>query len=206
MYLSLTDHVCTSFCRHSSFGTLSLCLLFPRIAVRLASKVPAPPAGNWYMQCLGGISHIAMYGFAVGLPVTGFAMGTKFLHPHPSSPHIVLSLSLSLSPHPPCFPSSSMLPSIFRAFRDCHLCYAPYAFTSSGYVGGKGVPFFYKTITPMSGEFGKAKNGKLAGNMYKIHTQMGYMFKFFVPVHVGAVGLHALKGQNLLARITPFFK
>ena len=45
--------------------------------------------------------------------------------------------------------------------------------------------------------------GKLAGKMYKLHKQVGWYFKWFVPVHVGAVGVHALKGQNLLKRIAP---
>ena len=47
------------------------------------------------------------------------------------------------------------------------------------------------------------RTGKLAGKMYKLHKQVGWYFKWFVPVHVGAVGVHALKGQNLLKRIAP---
>ena len=34
-------------------------------------------------------------------------------------------------------------------------------------------------------------------------SQMGQVFKYLVPVHAGAVGVHALKGQNLLPRIVP---
>ena len=67
------------------------------------------------------------------------------------------------------------------------------------------MPFFFTTLTPLSGEVGKAKDGKLAGKAYKLHKNLGWYFEFMVPIHVGAVGVHALKGQNLLRRITPLF-
>jgi cytochrome b561 len=134
---------------HKSFGTLACALLIPRLAVRLASKIPPPPEGHFVEQMAGKASHLAMYGFAIAMPVTGVTMG---------------------------------------------------------YMGGKGLPFFTTTFKPASGEIGKAKDGKLAGKAYKLHKQLGWYFKWFVPVHVGAVGVHAVQGQNLLARITPFFK
>ena len=36
-----------------------------------------------------------------------------------------------------------------------------------------------------------------------MHKQLGWYFEFMVPIHVGAVGVHALKGK-LMRRITPF--
>ena len=131
---------------HKSFGTLACALLLPRLGIRLLSKIPPPPAGHVVEQWAGKLSHFAMYGFAIAMPVTGVTMG---------------------------------------------------------YMGGKGLPFFFTTLNPASGEMGKAQDGKLAGKMYKLHKQIGWYFKWFVPVHVGAVGVHALKGQNLLKRIVP---
>ena len=70
-----------------------------------------------------------------------------------------------------------------------------------GYFGGKGLPFFGYTI-PGAAE----RDGKLAGRAFKLHKQLGYYYQLFVPVHVGAVGFHALKGQNILRRmgVAPF--
>lgn len=65
-----------------------------------------------------------------------------------------------------------------------------------GYYGGKGLPFFGYTI-PGAAE----RDGKLAGRAFKLHKQLGYYYELFVPVHVGAVGFHALKGQNILRRM-----
>ena len=135
---------------HKSFGTLAGLFLLPRLGVRLATqaakKIPPPPEGHVLEQWAGKLSHFAMYGFIIAMPVTGMTMG---------------------------------------------------------YMGGKGLPFFFTTITPASGTMGKAADGKLAGRMYKLHKQVGWYFKWFVPVHVGAVGVHAIKGQNLLKRIAP---
>ena len=133
---------------HKSFGALAMAVLVPRLGIRLATraKIPAAPEGHFIEQMAGKVSHLALYGFIIALPVTGVAMGM---------------------------------------------------------MGGKGVPFFVTTITPFSGEMGKAKDGKLAGKAYKLHKQIGGYFQYMVPIHVGAVGVHALKGQNLLRRITP---
>ena len=67
----------------------------------------------------------------------------------------------------------------------------PVTGVAMGYMGGKGLPFFFSTFAPASGEMGKAKDGKLAGKAYKLHKQIGWYFKWFIPVHVGAVGVHA---------------
>ena len=65
-----------------------------------------------------------------------------------------------------------------------------------GYFGGKGLPFF-TTVIPGAA----TSDGKLAGRAFKLHKQMGYYYQLFVPAHVGAVGLHALKGQNIMRRM-----
>ena len=65
-----------------------------------------------------------------------------------------------------------------------------------GYFGGKGLPFF-TTVIPGAA----TRDGKLAGRAFKLHKQMGYYYQLFVPLHVGAVGVHALKGQNIMRRM-----
>jgi cytochrome b561 len=65
-----------------------------------------------------------------------------------------------------------------------------------GYFGGKGFPFFGATIPGA-----EKSNGKLAGRAFKLHKQMGYYYQLFVPLHVGAVGVHALKGQHIMRRM-----
>ena len=46
------------------------------------------------------------------------------------------------------------------------------------------------------------KDGKLTGKAYKLHRQVGSYWNWVVPVHVGAVGWHALRGEHILyARI-----
>ena len=65
-----------------------------------------------------------------------------------------------------------------------------------GYYGGRGLPFFGYTI-PGAAE----KNTKLAGQAFGLHKQVGQAYELFVPLHVGAVGFHALKGQNIMRRM-----
>ena len=62
---------------HKSFGLLAAGLLGPRLVVRLMSKGPGPIVGANAMEHLAGnLSHLAMYGFAIVLPVSGVIMGT----------------------------------------------------------------------------------------------------------------------------------
>jgi len=124
---------------HKSLGLSVLVLTAPRLALRLATKIPAPVPGSAPEQFLAAAGHAAMYGFLIAMPATGFVMG---------------------------------------------------------YYGGKGLPFFGATI-PGAAE----KDGKLAGRAFKLHKQIGLYYEYFVPMHVGAVGLHALKGQNIMRRM-----
>ena len=61
-------------------------------------------------------------------------------------------------------------------------------------------------LFPSSLAWTKATNGKLAGQAYKWHTKVGYVFKFLIPVHVGAATLHAVRGHKIFARINPLAK
>jgi hypothetical protein len=38
----------------------------------------------------------------------------------------------------------------------------------------------------------------------KVHKLAGQAFEYLVPLHIGAVGMHAVKGQNILSRLAPF--
>jgi 1,2-dihydroxy-3-keto-5-methylthiopentene dioxygenase len=72
-----------------------------------------------------------------------------------------------------------------------------------GYYGGKGLPFFFTTIPGATKENRKKS---VAKNAYKLHKQVGNVFQYIIPIHIGAVGFHYFRGQNLLARINPFTK
>mmetsp|Transcript_7906 Transcript_7906/g.9857 ORF Transcript_7906/g.9857 Transcript_7906/m.9857 type:complete len:188 (+) Transcript_7906:113-676(+) len=69
-----------------------------------------------------------------------------------------------------------------------------------GMYGGKGLPFFWTTIPGFEN-----KNGKLAGQNFKIHKLVGTYGKFLIPVHVGAAFGHYFTGApKIFARINPF--
>lgn len=74
-----------------------------------------------------------------------------------------------------------------------------------GYFSGFGVPFFkwhlpgapkHKADT----EFYK----KMRGLSFKVHHYAGVALEFLIPLHIGAAGLHVLKGQKIFARMNPF--
>mmetsp|Transcript_8668 Transcript_8668/g.9885 ORF Transcript_8668/g.9885 Transcript_8668/m.9885 type:complete len:247 (-) Transcript_8668:1111-1851(-) len=67
-----------------------------------------------------------------------------------------------------------------------------------GYLSGKGVPFFGMKIPGA-----EKPNKALAGQIYQKHKLVGQALTYAVPLHVGAVGLHFIKGQNILKRMLP---
>jgi cytochrome b561 len=70
-----------------------------------------------------------------------------------------------------------------------------------GYYGGKGLPFFYTTIPGA-----ESPNGSIAKNAFAIHKNIGVYGKYLVPLHVGAAGLHVVRGQPIFRRVNPFAK
>jgi cytochrome b561 len=68
-----------------------------------------------------------------------------------------------------------------------------------GYYGGKGLPFFYTTLSGAS-----EANGAIAKRSFQIHKQLGTYGKFLVPLHVGASAMHYFRGQSIFTRINPF--
>lgn len=75
----------------------------------------------------------------------------------------------------------------------------PLSGIAMGLYGGKGVPFFWTTIPGF-----EQKNGKLAGQNFKIHKFVGEYGKYLIPIHAGAAVGHAAAGQKIFARINPF--
>eukprot|EP00041_Stephanoeca_diplocostata_P009792 m.152929 g.152929 ORF g.152929 m.152929 type:complete len:283 (-) comp17900_c0_seq1:403-1251(-) len=80
------------------------------------------------------------------------------------------------------------------------MIFMPVSGVAMGYYGGKGIPFFAWDI-PAAEQTDKA----IAGMAYKRHKQFGEYFEYFVPLHVGASVMHAMRGQAIFARILPKF-
>jgi len=69
-----------------------------------------------------------------------------------------------------------------------------------GMYGGKGLPFFWTTIPGF-----EKKNGKLAGQNFKIHKTLGTYGKYLVPIHAGAAfGHYFTNAPKIFTRINPF--
>ncbi|EGD80354.1 hypothetical protein PTSG_10608 [Salpingoeca rosetta] len=61
---------------HKSTALLVAALVVPRVAIRLASKMPkALPGTSKFEQLAGSFSHFLMYVAMIGMPVTGITMG-----------------------------------------------------------------------------------------------------------------------------------
>ncbi len=60
---------------HKSFGTLAAALLVPRLVMRATSKIPAHIAPEMWARVAASVSHGAMYGFLILMPVSGVIMG-----------------------------------------------------------------------------------------------------------------------------------
>ena len=127
---------------HKSIGLLMMGAIVPRIGLRLVSKVPLLPPGNFFEHALANISHASMYFFLLFMPMSGVAMG---------------------------------------------------------YFGAKGLPFFGTTIPPKQNR--TKSDGQLSKNAYKYHKLVGQAFEILTLAHVGAVGAHFAKGQNILKRM-----
>jgi len=60
---------------HKSIGLLLGIAILPRLAIRMASKIPPLPAGSKLEHLGANASHIGAYGLLSLLPITGIAMG-----------------------------------------------------------------------------------------------------------------------------------
>jgi cytochrome b561 len=135
---------------HKSVGLLMLLALFPRVFLRLTTKLPPIPKGAVWEQIAGKLSHASLYGAIVVMPISG---------------------------------------------------------TVAGYLSGYGLPFFGMKFEGASKETrDKEFSQTLKKNAFKIHVQVGKILEILLPLHVGAVGFHFLKGENLLTRMNIFAK
>jgi cytochrome b561 len=64
------------------------------------------------------------------------------------------------------------------------------------------IPFFGLFQVSVKNEGGKDK--ALSGQLWWIHTNVGRVFEYLVPLHVAGAGFHLVRGQPILARINPF--
>jgi len=60
---------------HKSFGLLAAGLGAPRVAMRLASKVPPPPPGSMLEHLAATVVHGGLYVMMLGMAATGVSMG-----------------------------------------------------------------------------------------------------------------------------------
>ena len=77
------------------------------------------------------------------------------------------------------------------------MIFMPVSGVSMGYFGGKGIPFF--GITHIKGA--DEPKGDIAKWSFQNHKLAGQALTYLVPIHIGAVGFHYFKGQNLLRRM-----
>jgi cytochrome b561 len=74
----------------------------------------------------------------------------------------------------------------------------PVTGVAMGYYGGKGLPFFWTTLPGAEN-----KDGKTAGQAFKLHKQFGWYMEMLLLGHIGAAGYHTAMGHKILPRILP---
>jgi cytochrome b561 len=80
------------------------------------------------------------------------------------------------------------------------MIFMPISGISMGYFGGKGLPFYGIYTIP-----GKnIPNVMIAKNAFYYHKEAGKLFTYLLPIHIGAVGFHTIKGHNILTRMSIF--
>jgi len=79
------------------------------------------------------------------------------------------------------------------------MIFMPASGIAMGYYGGKGLPFFWTKI-----DGAETPNKDIAKKAYLTHKKVGKFFEMMVGLHVAGAGLHILKSQNPLSRISPF--
>jgi len=72
----------------------------------------------------------------------------------------------------------------------------PLSGMAMAYQSGKGIPFFGYNFPGA-----ETPNKALAGQIYEKHKLFGQALTYVVSIHVGAVGFHFVRGQNVLRRM-----
>lgn len=115
-------------------------------------------------------------------------------------PRLALRVATKAPPHLPGNILEKLGGTVSHMYLYAMMTIMPVTGIAMGYYGGKGLPFFGYTIPGAS-----EKNGKLAGQAFKVHKALGPFLEYFMPIHVGAVGYHHLiKRQNAMRRMNPF--
>eukprot|EP00164_Ancoracysta_twista_P012553 GFYU01019742.1.p1 GENE.GFYU01019742.1~~GFYU01019742.1.p1 ORF type:complete len:247 (-),score=68.24 GFYU01019742.1:49-732(-) len=112
---------------------------------------------------------------------------------------IAIRLSTKIPPHLPGAKWEQMAGSASHGLLYAAMVVMPASGIAMGYFGGKGLPFFGAHIPGSS-----TPNGAIAKNAFKIHKNAGQAFEYFTPIHIGAAGYHAAKGQAIFTRVNPF--
>ena len=177
------------------------------MGVRVLTKAPPLMAGNAIEHALARISHAALYGLVVLMPVTGATMG--FMGDKGLPFFFTTFAPASAEPRRQTYQrglqntrrSTSCMTGVLSRmilFEASRIVPSPLWYDKEGH---------HDCASIAGGEVGVAQNGKLAGKAYWLHTRAGQVLEYMIPMHVGAVGVHhVFKGQNILARVNPFVR
>jgi cytochrome b561 len=98
---------------HKPLGIAILALVIVRVIVRLASGAPRLPADlPWVMKLGAHLSHLALYGLMMAMPLLGWGMESAGSYPVVLVPGIVL---------PPIVPPN---PELYTLLHTAHVCLA----------------------------------------------------------------------------------
>merc|ERR1712196_302691 len=96
----------------------------------------------------------------------------------------------AISKNPPSFSkmfAEKLIADVSHTIMCGMLVAMPVTGVAMGYYGGKGLPFFTTTIPGASDD---NKDGKLAGQAFKLHKQIGWYMELLFLGHIGGVAMH----------------
>jgi superoxide oxidase len=87
------------------------------------------------------------------------------------------------------------------------IVFMPISGLAFGYLSGWGVPFFGWNVPGCSKEAAEKESYKNMTNwFYEKHHLVGQGLEILLPIHIGAVIYHRIKGQRILHRMNPLAK
>lgn len=117
------------------------------------------------------------------------------------APRVVMRLFSFVPPSPPGPVLQHLAASATHLLMYGSLVALPTSGILFSYYGGRGIPFFGRTI-PGAPEDKVDK--AFARKMFGMHKLWGSVLSYLLPLHISATLFHAFKGQNLLARFRMF--
>jgi len=122
------------------------------------------------------------------------------------TPRLVYRLSTAVPAHLPATSLELMANKLTHLTLNVFIVALPTTGVLMGYYSGYGVPFFKWHVNgaPKSkADTPKFKNR--SGLFYKLHTQMGRILEYVLPLHIaGAAFPFLVRGQNVMRRMNPF--